>query len=81
MNLHVCEVKAKKPVPKESSQETQSKFAMALKSRLTQRMMTREESPIDQFRYQETTASWNFFIFLIEIEPPAVRKGLQKRQM
>ena len=36
---------------------------------------------IPQFKYHETTATWNFFILRIAIDPPATRKGLIKRQL
>ena len=36
-----------------------------------------ELMPIERFRQNDTTASWNFFILRIDIDPPAVSTGLQ----
>ena len=30
-----------------------------------------------QFKYQDTTATWNFFIFRMAIDPPATRNGFR----
>ena len=77
----VYDVTAEKPVATENSQVCQSKFAIVVKPLPIANIMISEESRIPQLRYQETTASWNFFIFLIEIEPLAVRNGLMNRTM
>ncbi len=41
--------------------------------------MMRDVMPMDQLRYHETTASWNFFILRIEMVPRADRNGLTNR--
>ena len=79
MNLQVWLVKPKNPVPIERSQETQSKLAIGLNPMPAAKHTITDVRPIDQFRYQETTASWNFFIFRIEIDPFAVKNGFAKR--
>ena len=38
----------------------------------------REVIRMPQFKYQDTTATWNFFIFRIAIDPPATRNGFRK---
>ena len=78
MNLQVWLVNPKKPVPNESIHETQSNYTIGLNPIPVASTMIKQVSPIVQFRYHDTTASWNFFIFLIAIEPPAVRNGLQQ---
>ena len=43
------------------------------------KIIASEVNPIAQFKYHETTASWNFFIFRIEMVPAADRNGAKKR--
>ena len=75
MNLHVWLANAKNPVPKESSQEPQLKFPIGAKKKPPARQIVTERRPLAQLRYQETTASWNFFILRIAIAPPAIMNG------
>ena len=38
----------------------------------------REVMRMPQFKYHDTTATWNFFIVLIAIDPAASRNGARK---
>ena len=79
LKRQVYDVTAANPVPAESNQDYQSKLAIAPKPLPMAKMMMSEVIKTPQLRYQETTASWNFFILRMEMEPPAVKNGLRKR--
>ena len=83
LNLAVCDDTAKTPITIISIHEIQSKFKKIWKpwyvcgGGWSTRIIVIELIKSTQFRYQETTASWNFFIFLIAITPPELSKGLR----
>lgn len=67
---------AKTPIATISTHETQSKFKKIIHPYCKMRIIVVELIRSIQLRYHETTASWNFFIFLIAIIPPELRRGL-----
>ena len=75
MNLHVWLDTAKNPHRAMSNQSTHLKFPMGAKKKPPTRQTVTEIRPSEQLRYQETTASWNFFILRIAIAPPAIMNG------
>ena len=74
-NLQDYEIKPVKPVPIESNHDIQSNFAIGEKPSPSARTKMREVIRMPQFKYHDTTATWNFFIFRIAIDPPATRTG------
>jgi len=78
MNLVVYAESPVNPVQIDSSQETQSKFPIGANPAPKIRITATEMISMAQFKYQETTALWNFFIFRIEMVPAADRNRFKK---
>lgn len=79
LNRVVCDVTARKPIVVIRAQDCQLKFAYISNPCYWTKIMVKDVIRRTQFKYHETTASWNFFILRIAIVPPELRTGLQLR--